>query len=155
MWVAQSFNSSCGDYILIMILINITEIKPDDMYCSLLFTVFDIPRGSTFSPWYHQEKATSCTSAQPLLKLVTERCWKVSGFTPNLAPSVCSSSSTTAGQPMTFSTSGFESMTKPSQAVNWDSSRVFQVIKIIEYTRGLTMYCEVLKVTPQSSFSIF
>lgn len=33
-----------------MILINITEIKPDDMYCSLLFTVFDIPRGSTFSP---------------------------------------------------------------------------------------------------------
>lgn len=150
MWVAKFFISSRGDYILMMFLITITEIKLHDMYCSLLFAVFDLPCGLTLSPWCHQEKATSCTSAQPQLNLVTERCWKVSGFTPNLVPSVCSSSSTTAGQPMTFSTSGFESMTKPSQ-VNWDSSRVFQVIDILN-TLGSNNVLWSIKSDPSVKF---
>lgn len=48
--------------------------------------------------------------------LRTERLWKLSGFTPNLVPSVSSSSSMGAKRSTTSSTSGFESPTRPSAA---------------------------------------
>lgn len=93
----------------------------------LLWIESDVPFVASFLP---KEKASLCTSALLLLNPVTRRSWRVVGFTPNPELSVYSSSFTTVEPRMMFSTSGCESMTRPTRAaVNWSSLRAFQVGK--------------------------
>lgn len=90
----------------------------------------DVPFVASF---LSKEKASSCTSALRLLNPVTKRFWRVVGFTPNPELSVYSSSFTTVEPRTMFSTSGCESITRPTRAAaNWSSLRAFQVGKVEE-----------------------